>query len=282
MTTKALFITAKGGSLIPYGAAPLVFTAAASNICTSVAHGLQTGAGPYKVMNNVADAPDGLVEAVHSSAILTATNPIATDVVTIAGKAYTFIATPAADGDVDVGAATTVGTARSMINLAAAINRDILAAADTYDLDTVRNDSVKAVLTEVAATTILTIVARTLDSVIGDAITLTSDDATIVAGAAVLENGASGTDYFVIRLSADTFSLATTQVLAEAGTAVDILDAGTGVTTLVSTVQTVAQAMEEVVVGYLTATGARVNVSAFNIEKFWQSQIDGALFGDPS
>ncbi len=281
MTTKALFVTAKGGALLPFGP-KLVFTAAATDICTATAHGLQTGAGPFKAMNNVADAPAGLVEAVHASAILTATNPIATDVVTINGKVYTFIATPAADGDVDVGAATTVGTAKSMINLAAAINRDILAAAGTYDLDTARNDAVKAVLTDVAATTILNIVARTLDAALGNAITLTSDDATIVAGAAVLENGVSGTDYFVIRLDADTFSLATSKALAEAGTAVDITDAGTGVTTLVSTVQTVAEALEEVVVGYLTASGTRVGDPAFNVEKFWQAAIDGALFGDPS
>ncbi len=281
MTTKALFITAKGGSLLPFGP-KLVFTAAASDICTATAHGLQTGAGPFKVMNNVADAPAGLVEAVHSSATLTATSPIATDVVTIAGKAYTFIATPAADGDVDVGAATTVGTAKSMANLAAAINRDILAAATTYDLDTVLNPTVSAVLTDVAGTTILRIVAKTLDAVIGDAITLTSDDATVVASAATLGGGATGTDYYVIRLGADTFSLATTKALAEAGTAVDITDAGTGVTTLVSTVETIAEAMEEVVVGYLTATGTRVGDPTFNIAKFWQSMIDGALFGDPS
>ena len=281
MTTKALFITAKGGSLLPFGP-KLVFTAAASDICTAVAHGLQTGAGPFKVMNNVADPPSGLVEAVHSSSFYTATTPVATDVVTIDGKAYTFIATPTDDGHVDIGAATTVGTAKSMINLAAAINRDILAAVTTYDLDTVLNSSVKAIITDVAATTVLRIVARTLDSVIGDAITITSDDGTIVADNATLENGASGTDYFVIRLTADTFSLATTKVLAVAGTAVNIADAGTGVTTLVSTVQTVADAMEEVVTNYLTATGTRVGDPTFNIAKFWQAMIDGSLFGDPS
>ncbi len=281
MTTKALFITAKGGALLPYGP-ELVFTAAATDICTATAHGLQTGAGPYKVMNNVADAPAGLVEAVHSSSFYTATSPVATDVVTIAGKAYTFIATPAADGDVDVGAATTVGTAKSMINLAAAINRDILAAAGTYDLDTVRNDSVKAILTDVAATTVLRIVAATLDSVIGDAITVTSDDGTIVADNATLENGVTGTDYFVIRLDANTFSLATTKALAEAGTAVNITGTGTGVTTLVGTVETVAEALEEVVVGYLTAIGSRVGDPPFNVAKFWLAAINGSLFGDPS
>ncbi len=281
MTTKALYITAMGGSLLPIGPKK-VFTAAATDICTATAHGLQTGAGPYKVMNNIADAPGGLTEAVHASSFLTATSPIATDVVTIAGKAYTYIATPAADGDVDVGAATTVGTAKSMANLAAAINRDILAAATTYDLDTARSDSVKAVITDVAATTILRIVAATLDATIGNAITLVSSDATMVADNATLENGASGTDYYIIRLSADTFSLATTKALAEAGTVVDITDAGTGVTTLVATVSTQAEAMEEVVTGYLTSIGTRVGDPAFNVKKFWLAMINGSLYGDPS
>ncbi len=281
MTTKALFIAAKGGALLPFGP-KVTFTADADDTCIASGHDLQTGAGPFKVMNNVADAPDGLVEAVHSSSFYTATSPVATDVVTINGKAYTFIATPAADGDVDVGAATTVGTAKSMINLAAAINRDILAAAGTYDLDTARNDDVKAVLTDVAATTVLRIVARTLDSVLGDAITLTSDDGTIVADNATLENGASGTDYWIIRIDANTFSLATSKALAEAGTAVDILDAGTGVTTLVSTVQTVADAADEVIANYLTKPGSRVIDPTYNIQKFWMAMINGSLFGDPS
>ena len=233
MTTKALYITAMGGSLLPIGPKK-VFTAAATDICTATAHGLQTGAGPYKVMNNIADAPGGLTVALHAWSFLTATSPANTDVVTIAGKAYTFSTTPAADGDVDVGAATTVGTAKSMVNLAAAINRDLVAAVTTYDLDTAVNESVRAVFMDVAATTILKIEAATLDAVIGNAITLTSDDAQIVANNALLENGASGTDYYIIRLSADTFSLATTKALAEAGTVVDITDAGTGVTTLIA------------------------------------------------
>lgn len=40
------------------------------------------------------------------------------------------------------------------------------------------------------------------------------------------------TDYWIIRLSSSTFSLATTQALARAGTAVDIIDAGTGTHTI--------------------------------------------------
>ncbi len=43
------------------------------------------------------------------------------------------------------------------------------------------------------------------------------------------------TDYFVIYLTANTFSLATTLLLAQAGTAIDIGDAGTGVHTITPT-----------------------------------------------
>lgn len=43
---------------------------------------------------------------------------------------------------------------------------------------------------------------------------------------------ALATDYFVIYLSANTFSLASSLVLAQAGTAIDITDTGTGVHTI--------------------------------------------------
>lgn len=45
----------------------------------------------------------------------------------------------------------------------------------------------------------------------------------------------AATDYFVIRLSANTFSLAETLVLAQAGTAIDITDTGTGTHTITPT-----------------------------------------------
>ncbi len=274
MSTKALFMTAMGGPLLPTGV-PQEFIRTSGDILTATAHGLETGAGPYKIMNNVADPPSGLVEAVHSSTFITATDPVATDVITIDGKVYTFIATPAADGDVDVGAATTVGTAKSMINLAAAINRNLLAAVGTYDLDTVRLDTVRAVMQDVAATTILKIVARTLDAVLGDAIAVVSSDGTMVVDNATLENGAEGTDYFIIRLDDDTFSLATTKVLALAGTAVTLADAGTGINILRPIVETLANALEDVVMNVLTYPGARSNDAAFNRAKFWRAAIDG-------
>lgn len=43
------------------------------------------------------------------------------------------------------------------------------------------------------------------------------------------------TDYFVIKLSASTFSLATSLALAQAGTAIDITDTGTGTHTITPT-----------------------------------------------
>lgn len=46
---------------------------------------------------------------------------------------------------------------------------------------------------------------------------------------------ALATDYFVIALTANTFSLASSLVLAQAGTAIDITDTGTGVHTITPT-----------------------------------------------
>jgi hypothetical protein len=59
------------------------------------------------------------------------------------------------------------------------------------------------------------------------------------AGGALPAGLAAATDYWVIRLDADTFSLATTLTLALIGTAVDITDAGTGTQTLSDTADTV-------------------------------------------
>ena len=235
MTTKALFITAMGGALIPMGV-KVPFTRSSGNILTATAHGLETGAGPYKVMTSNADAPSGLVVARHSSTFATLVSAIATDVFEVGGKTYTLIATPAADGDVDVGANDTVTAA----NLAAAINQDRDAAATTFDLDTVQLDTIDA---RVTGEGILTVFAATLDDALGDALTCASIDSTITVDNATLENGASGTDYFIINLTANTFSFATTKALAQAGTAVALADAGTGLHKLVPTVQTVADAL---------------------------------------
>ena len=276
MSTKSAFITAMGGALLPFGQKQ-TFARTSGNILTTVGHGLQTGAGPYKVMTNDADAPSGLVVARHSRGIVTFTTAIATDVLIINGRTYTFVAAPADADDVDI----TTLDASDAANMAAAINRDEDASATSYDLDTPRNDDVKSVLTSFGAlgvAAVLTLIAKTLDSALGDAITTTSPDTPVDVAAATLAGGASGQDYFIIRLTDDTFSLATTQALALAGTAQALADAGTGIHELVPTVQTLADALEDVVVNVLTATGVRTMDATLNIAKFWRSAIDGTSF----
>jgi len=267
MSTKALFIAAMGGTLVPFGTKQ-EFVRTSGNILTASAHGLETGAGPYKVMNTIADAPSGLTVAKHAETFMTGTTMIATDVLVAAGKSYTLIATPAVDGDVDVGASD----AKTLANIAAAINQDVPASATTYDEATVGNPTIKAMVTDAA---VLTVQAKTLEAAVGNAITLASVDGTMVVDNATLQNGADGTDYYIIRLTDDTFSFATTKALALAGTAVALADAGTGINTLVPTTDTVAEALEDVVVNVLTYPGARSNDATFNQGKFWRAAIDG-------
>jgi hypothetical protein len=272
MTTKAAFMTALGGAKMPTGPVR-EFVRTSGNILTSAAHGLETGAGPFKVLTSNADAPAGITPARHAQTFMTGTTMIATDVLEVAGKNYTLIATPAADGDVDVGA----NDSKTLANLAAAINQDVDAGATTYDVDTVGNPTVKAILTDV---NIITVLAKTLDAAVGNAITMSSVDATMVVDNPTLQNGADGVDYFIIRLDANTFSLATSKANAEAGTAITLTDAGTGVHKLVCLVETLAEAMEDVLLNVLTYTGTRSLPAATNIAKFWATVIDGVSTGD--
>ena len=277
MTTKALFMTAMGGSLLPIGPRK-TFVRTSGNVLTSVGHGLDTGAGPFKVMTNAADAPAGLVVARHAQTPVTMTTAIATDELIVNGRTYTFVAAPTVADDVDI----TIVDAHDAGNMAAAINREVDAASTNYDLDTPPNDDVRAVVSSsgaLGAVAVMTVLAKSLDNAVGGAITLTSPDGTIVVADSPLAGGASGTDYFVIQLSADTFSLATSRALAEAGTAQVITDAGTGIHELVATVNTLADSLEDVVDNFLTATGARVLPAEFNQRKFWQAAIDGIASG---
>lgn len=272
MTTKSAFIAALGGARLPIGSAP-EFVRSSGDVLTAVAHGFETGAGPFKVINSNADAPSGLVVARHASTFMTGTTMIATDVLNVDGKAYTLIATPLADGDVDVDA----DDAKTLANLARAINLDDDAGATTYDEAMTGNPAVRALVTD---NDVLTIQARTLDATLGNAIAVTSPDGTMIVDNATLENGADGTDYFIILLTVDTFSLATSKANALAGTAQALADAGTGVNTLVRTIETLAEALEDVLVNFLTYPGTRVLPAAHNITKFWQSAIDGSAAGD--
>lgn len=266
MATKAALITALGGALLPLGPKKR-FTRTSGNILTSAAaHGLQTGAGPFKVTTTNADAPAGITAAVPSSTFVTADTVIATDAIVIDGKTYTFVATPSVDGDVDVGASD----AATMENLARAVNLGP-SAGTAYAAPTVDNPNVFA--ESVGDTVVIT--AKSLDDTVGDAIEVSTPDATLTWDNATLEGGASGTDYYVIVLSSTTFSLATSKALAIAGTAVALTDAGTGAHFLVPTVQTFVDHLEDVLVNRLTYTGLRVRPAADAIADFWQACIDG-------
>lgn len=118
-----------------------------------------------------------------------AADPIATDTVTIGDQTYTYIATPAAANDVDVG-----GTrAASITNLVAAINRTGTPGATTYHEDTVANPYVTAVDN---GDDTVTVTARFPGSW-GNGIATTESEVDITWGAVTLENGAGLVSDFI-------------------------------------------------------------------------------------
>ena len=266
MTTKALFQTAMGGAKVPFGPV-MEFVRSSGNILTATAHGLETGAGPFKAKTTNADPPSGIDAAIASSLAYTPATDIEDETVTIDTKVYTWRDVPSTDGQVDVNAAD----ATAAENLAAAINLGP-GAGTLYGVSMTGNPNVEAA----AVGDICTVSAKTLDSAIGDAIAVAEASAGSWAGAAVLlENGADGDDLFIIRLDANTFSFATTHANALAGTVIALADAGTGVHTLVRTVDTLAEAADDVLLNRLTHPGTRVLLASDNIASFWQTLIDG-------
>ena len=264
MTTKAAFMTAMGGSLIPIKTREFVRTA--GNVCTATAHGMQTGMGPFKVMTTNSDAPSGITAAVQASLVYTPATDIQDETVSVNGKTYTWRDAPSTDGQVDVNADDTIAAE----NLAAAINLG-LGASTKYGVAMTGNPGVYAV----ADASTVTVFAKSLDSTVGNAIVTAEAAAGAWAGGAVLlAGGVTGTDYYIITLTADTFSLATTKALAIAGTAVTLADAGTGCHMLVTTVETLAAGIEDSV-ERLTSAGVRVYPALDNVADMWQTMIDG-------
>ena len=272
MTTKALFMTALGGPKMPLGI-PKEFVRSSGNILTAAAHGLNSGAGPYKAMTTNADAPSGITAAVRSSLAYTPSTDVQDETVTIDTKVYTWRDSPSTgDGQVDVNADNDIAAE----NLSQAINLGA-GAATNYSRDMTGNPNVSASV----RSGVVTVSAKVLDATIGDAIVVAESAAGAWAGGGVLlDNGVDGTDYFIIRLSANTFSVATSKANAIAGTVVALSDAGTGVHTLVPVVETLADAMDDVLTNYLTATGAKSYPAALNISNYWGTLIDGVSGND--
>ena len=268
MSTKAEFIAAMGGTLKPFGP-PTPITDSSVAVVTATAHGYETGAGPFKIMNNNAGIDSNLVAAVHAETFMTGAVMVDTDVLVVNGVSYLLITVPVAANDVDEGATD----AKTMANIAAAINQDQPAGATTYFADTPGQvGTVKAIIRN---SDIIVLQAVTLEAVVGNAIAVSSVDASMNVDNPLMEGGVDGTDYFLIRVDADTLSLALTKADALAGTIVDLASDTTGISQLVPTTDTLSDHLEDVVVNYLTANGAKSIPADYSIPKFWRSAIDG-------
>ena len=120
------------------------------------------------------------VNAVKASGTLTGTSVIATDAIAINGQTITAVASGAIANQFNIGANDT----ETMANLAAAINASA---------------NLAGIATASALGTVVTVQAA-VPGAIGNAITLTSADATIVASVAKLAGGTNGdtstTHYF--------------------------------------------------------------------------------------
>lgn len=129
------------------------------------------------------------VNAVAATQTLTYTHgsqPTAAKIVTVNGKAYTFVAGPvAAEGDVLIGADEDA----TLTNLHRAINR----SGGTPDTDYKVAAAHTTVSSSINTTShVLTFTAKTA-GVAGNAYTLTTDETTFTAGGAVFASGVDGT-----------------------------------------------------------------------------------------
>lgn len=269
MATKDLFRVAFGGGKVPFG--PVTeFARSSGNILTAFDSVLSTGAGPFKVMSTVA-VPAGLTASVHASLVYTPAIDMNGQTVTVDGKTYTWttdVTAAPADGQIDTALGMNPVAAG---NLARAINLGEGAGAK-YATPMTGNPNVTASNDEAECC----VEAKTLDALIGNTIGVSEvASGSWAGGATSLQGGVDGADYFIINLGKDIFSLATSKANADAGVAVEITDDGTGVHVLVQTVDTLAERLEDVLLNFLTATGARVIPRAENIIGFWQCAIDG-------
>ena len=115
---------------------------------------------------------------------------------------------------------------------------DIIAASGAIGSKEVSKNKSYGVITKILA---VTPSAKTFTAAVTDIITKAAHGYVTglkgqVSTTTTLPTGLSAsTDYFVIKLTADTYSLATSLLLAQAGTAIDITDTGTGTHTFTPT-----------------------------------------------
>jgi hypothetical protein len=138
-------------------------------------------------------------------------------------------------------------TAASANNLLTKIKADttlspLIGGVSTYaqiDLTSVKSDGVKYVLTTNKPTVVSVSSHTTLDGV---AATVSTNDSITIAGTAFttglkvaltgsnLPGALTATDYYVLRVDANTIKLSSTSALAQAGTAIDITSVNVGTT----------------------------------------------------
>lgn len=179
------------------------------------AHSLQTGDGPIRLENTGGALPAGLAAATDYYVINVDSDSIS--LATSRDNALEGV-------EVDItGAGTGTHTVVDVLGSTKRINNNYIAA---YAALVYPDDTFTA-----AATDICTNVGHGL--LTGDGPFQVSSSGTLPAGLT------AATNYWVIKLDADTFKFASTLANAMAGTAVDITDAGTGTHTIADTASTV-------------------------------------------
>ena len=166
---------------------------ASTNLLTGTTIGRAGGAARAAAMPDALIAPNtadrviavktttGGIAGVWATGTVTSTgvNVTADDTVTINGKAYKFVAAPAAEGDVDIGA----DAATTLQNLLNAINH-----AGTPDTDYVCAAMHPTVMGKTVTATVLTLEALTVGAG-GNALTLAKSAVTLSVSHDHLENG---------------------------------------------------------------------------------------------
>lgn len=98
------------------------------------------------------------------------------------------------------------------------------------------------------------------------------------SGGALPAGLATGTDYWLIVVDANTVKFATSAANANANSAVDITGTGTGTHTMQCTMTTVADVLANTLATVLTAPGNRDQAQDVNTVKFWNDAIYAATF----
>lgn len=215
------------------------------DVLTLTAHGAVTGYGPvrFALTGDASALPAGLAVLTDYWLIVTGVNTV---------KVATSFANAMAGTAIDITDTGTPGTG-GYTCIRAAVNDDFTDANVTI------TDGV------------LTAASHGKDTGFGP-VRLTN------AGGALPQGLATGTNYWMIVLSANTFKLASSKDNALAGVAIEVQEAGTGTHSMRATMQTVADQFEQCLNEVLTMPGYRDMPADVNTNKFWIEGVQGTGF----